>query len=81
MSTPLDEALEVLAHIVSQANVNPVVATDKHGEYIARYDMPVGSIHKAIPLLARHGIVVDQYGAIHRASRLPQGHAPSGGAS
>jgi hypothetical protein len=29
--------------------------------------MPVGSIHKAIPFLQRHGIVVDQYGYVHRA--------------
>lgn len=63
----LVEALDVLAHIVSQANVNPVVATDKHGEYISRYDLPVGSIHKAIPFLARFGIVVDTYGVVHRS--------------
>lgn len=62
----LEEALDVLAHIVSQANVNPVVAEDAAGEFISRYDMPVGSIHKAIPFLARHGIVVDRYGYVHR---------------
>lgn len=64
------EALDIIAHIVSQANVNPVTAVDKHGEYIARYDMPVGSIHKAIPFLARFGIVVDQYGHVYRANAM-----------
>lgn len=62
------EALDIIAHIVSQANVNPVTATDEYGEHIVRYDMPVGSIHKAIPFLARFGIVVDQYGYVHRAN-------------
>lgn len=62
------EALDILTHIVSQATVNPVIASDKHGEYVARYDMPVGSIHKAIPFLQRFGIVVDVYGAVHRSS-------------
>lgn len=56
------EALEVIAHIVSQANVNMVEGEDG---FISRYDMPVGSIHKAIPFLQRHGIVVDEFGAIH----------------
>lgn len=65
----LDEALDVIAHIVSQANVNPVIAADDGGEYIARYDMPVGSIHKAIPFLARHGIHIDRYGAIHKPEK------------
>ena len=63
----LAEALDVLAHIVAQANVNPV----GDGDFIERYDMPVGSIHKAIPFLARHGIVVDMYGYIHRAKSAP----------
>lgn len=61
--TALTEALDVLAHIVAQANVNPV----GDGDFIERYDMPVGSIHKAIPFLARHGIVVDEYGYVHRS--------------
>jgi len=60
----LSDALNIIAHIVSQATVNPVIAEDKSGEFISRYDMPVGSIHKAIPFLARHGIIVDKYGAI-----------------
>jgi hypothetical protein len=55
--------LDVLAHIVSQANVN---AVDGDDGFIARYNMPVGSIHKAIPHLARYGISVDNYGGIHR---------------
>lgn len=74
----LAEALEVIAHIVSQANVNPVEAEDKHGSYIARYDMPVGSIHKAIPFLARFGIVVDRYGFVHRADRRQATEARDG---
>jgi hypothetical protein len=73
----LDEALDVLAHIVSQANVNPVTSEDKHGEYISRYDMPVGSIHKAIPFLARFGVVVDQFGAVHKSDRRRQSEADS----
>lgn len=60
------EALDILAHIVSQANVNPV----GDGDFIERYDMPVGSIHKAIPFLQRHGIVVDTYGGIHRSPSI-----------
>ncbi len=59
----LVEALEVIAHIVSQANVNPV---DGEDGFIARYDMPVGSIHRAIPFLNRHGWYVDIYGQISR---------------
>lgn len=62
--TDLTEALDVLAHIVAQANVNPV----GDGDFIERYDMPVGSIHKAIPFLARFGIVVDVYGYVHRST-------------
>lgn len=61
-ATELSEALEIIAHIVSQANVNPV----GDGDFVERYDMPVGSIHKAIPFLQRRGIVIDQYGYIHR---------------
>lgn len=61
-----DEALDILAHIVAQANVNPVAGDDG---FIKRYDMPVGSIHKAIPFLAKHGIVVDEYGQVHRAAQ------------
>ena len=58
------EALDILSHIVSQANVNYVEGEDG---FIKRYDMPVGSIHRAIPFLHRYGIVVNQYGKIHRA--------------
>lgn len=64
--TYFTEALDILAHIVSQANVNQV----GEGEWVERYDMPVGSIHKAIPFLQRHGIVVDVYGAIHRSPSI-----------
>lgn len=66
----LAEALDVLAHIVSQANVNPVV-NEADDNTIVRYDMPVGSIHKAIPFLARFSVVVDQYGAIHKGANCP----------
>lgn len=68
----LAEALDILAHIVSQANVNPVFDLDgDDASVIRRYDMPVGSIHKAIPFLQRFGIVVDQYGAIHKGPLAP----------
>jgi hypothetical protein len=66
----LVEAIDVLAHIVSQATVNPVFHTDDSGEYIGRYDMPVGSIHKAIPFLARFGVIVDRYGHVHKSETV-----------
>lgn len=69
LQAQLGAALEALSHVVAQANVNAV-----GGEFIERYDMPVGSIHKAIPLLAEHGIVVDVYGYVHRS---PLASAPS----
>ena len=68
----IEESLNVLAHIVSQANVN---AVDGDDGFIARYDLPVGSIHKAIPFLARHGIVVDDFGAVHRSASVDSGSA------
>lgn len=65
----LDEALEIIAYIVSQANVNRVMDGDSN--FVVRYDMPVGSIDKAIPYLEKHGLVVDDYGAIHGPLRGP----------
>lgn len=57
----MDEVLAALAHVVSQANVNPIIGEDG---FIRRYDMPPGSIHKAIVVLQRHGVTVDQFGVI-----------------
>lgn len=77
----LADAIDVIAHIVSQANVNPVTATDQHGGYIARYDMPVGSIHKAIAFLQRFGVSVDRYGGIHKGPNCPVREPTSANAS
>lgn len=67
----LTEVLDALARIVSVANVCAVEGDDG---FIAGYDIPVGPIHGAIPLLARHGITVNIDGTIHRSTEPIHSH-------
>lgn len=71
-----DEAIGILVRLVSQANAqkfqgNTEVDTDG---FIVSYRMPCGPVHAAIPFLNRLGIVVDEYGGVHRA---PETHSGS----
>lgn len=71
-----DEAVGILVRIVQQANAqkfqgNIEVDSD---EFIVAYRMPCGPVHSAISFLARFGIVVDEYGGIHRR---PEPHDPA----
>lgn len=67
MSDDLSEANDLLARIVAAANVS---AIDGEDGFIESYNLPVGPIHKAIPYLARQGIVVTADGQIRRAPGL-----------
>lgn len=66
LSRQLHEALDALARIVSVANL---VAHEGPDGFVAGYDMPVGPIHAAIPLLTSHGIVVNLDGTINGEAR------------
>lgn len=54
MDAQLAEALNALADCVVKAT--PYGTQD--GDFIAAYIMPTGPLHRAMPLLERHGITV-----------------------
>ena len=58
------EEIDVLARVVSSANTGAINGDDG---FVESYNVMPGPIHAAIPLLARHGVVVDQDGLVHRA--------------
>lgn len=68
-----DEAIGILVRLVQQANAQKFkgnVETDED-DFIVSYRMPCGPVHSAIPFINRFGIVVDEYGGVHRA---PESH-------
>jgi hypothetical protein len=63
-----DEAIGILVRLVQQANSQRFQGrceVDEDG-FIVAYRVPCGPVHSAIPFLARFGIVVDEYGGVHR---------------